>query len=529
MILCFFTVYTSVYSQQWTVVPSPNPNPLRNILRGVGAISSNDVWAVGVSGQQPSFTLTEHWNGVNWTIINSPNHSVQYNELYAVKGLSSNNVYAVGYYSVIGTPQMLILHWDGTSWTEQTTPTITGGSSLESIVIFGPDDIYAGGHQAVGAPGPTTGTLVTHWNGSSWNIESTPNQSDNRHNTITDMKGLSSNDIWAVGYSRRIGENYQAMVLHKTGSGWSIVPVPQSTSDENFLYSIDIIAENDIWVSGDYNNGIEYGALFLHYNGSTWTTLYCTQGGSGIVHNSANDIWSTGSGFAHYDGSVWSPVSAPVPTEGSMGSMARVSSKDIWSVGRYIDGDVLKTLIMHYENSSLSLDLKVLIQGFYDPLSDKMVKDTVRIYLRNISSPYSLSDSSLALVDSNGMGNFNFQNAVNSVPYFIVVRHRNGVETWSAGGNSFTSGSLSYDFTSSASQAFGNNQLLRGSKYCIYNGDVNRDDVVDLTDIVLVFNDAGNFISGYVNTDLTGNLFVDLSDIAVAYNNSANFINLIRP
>jgi len=348
LILVVLFVSNYSLSQEWVVVPSPSPSSTRNILRGVGSISSNDVWAVGVSGEQPSFTLTEHWNGVNWTVISSPNHGVQYNELYAVQGLSSNNVYAVGYYSVIGTPQMYVLHWDGTSWTEQTTPTVTGGSGLESIVIFGPDDIYAGGFKSVGVPGPSIGTLVLHWNGSSWNIETTPNQSDNRHNFITDMKGLSANDIWAVGYSRRITENYQAMVLHKTGSDWNIVPVPQHPGAENFLYSIDIIAPDNIWAAGEYNDGSNYSPYFFHYNGSNWSIVNSAGGGSGIVNHSANDIWSSGFPFAHYDGTTWNVVNTPIPTSGTIGTMARISSTDIWTVGRYIDGEIMKTLTMHY-------------------------------------------------------------------------------------------------------------------------------------------------------------------------------------
>ena len=121
------------------------------------------------------------------------------------------------------------------------------------------------------------------------------------------MKALSATDIWAVGYSRNTGVGpgfyFQAMVLHKTVSGWSVVPVPQSIEDENFLYSIDIIAPDNIWASGETNRGGGYQTLFFHYNGSTWTEVISPQGGYGFVHGSANDIWSTGSGFVHYDGS----------------------------------------------------------------------------------------------------------------------------------------------------------------------------------------------------------------------------------
>ena len=202
--------------------------------------------------------------------------------------------------------------------------------------------------------------------------------------------------------------------------------------------------------------------------------------------------------------------------------LALDSDHSLYAVGQFYYS------VLKYSQSG-TLNLTALIQGLYDPVSNIMVKDTVKVYLRNITSPYSIADSAVSVLDSNGTGVLYFSNFINSVPYFIVVRHRNGLETWSTGGNSFTSGNMNYDFTIAASQAFGNNQLLKGSKYCIYNGDINHDDAVDLADIVSVFNDASIFASGYVNTDLTGNMFVDLSDITIAFNNSAVFVHLFRP
>lgn len=352
LFLFIIAISNESFSQNWTVMESPNPSSVRNILRGVGFISSNDGWAVGVSGETQSKTLALHWNGINWSTVNSPSPGSEYNELYAVQGLASNDVYAVGNYAGIpATPQMLIIHWDGTSWSQISTPVITGGSSLECILAFGPDDIYAGGYQAIGAPGPLVGNLIVHWNGSSLNIESVPNQATNRTNMITDIKGVSTNDVWAVGYSRNFGENFQAMVLHKTGSTWNLVSVPQPGA-ENFLYSIDVIAPNDIWAVGEYNDGTQYFPLFLHYNGSTWTSVSSPGGGAGIVHNSANDIWSVGSSFVHYDGNTWNTVSAAIPFQGNMLGISRVTSSDMWAVGRYYDGDVPKTLIMHYGKST---------------------------------------------------------------------------------------------------------------------------------------------------------------------------------
>jgi Dockerin type I domain len=127
-------------------------------------------------------------------------------------------------------------------------------------------------------------------------------------------------------------------------------------------------------------------------------------------------------------------------------------------------------------------------------------------------------------------GNFAFANA-NGGTYFIVIKHRNSLETWSkAGGEIFTTGNtLNYDFTSAASQSYGSNMRQIGSKFCIYSGDVNQDGIVDASDLSLVDNDVFYLASGYVNTDLTGDNFVDASDLSIVDNNAFNFVIKITP
>ena len=128
------------------------------------------------------------------------------------------------------------------------------------------------------------------------------------------------------------------------------------------------------------------------------------------------------------------------------------------------------------------------------------------------------------------MAVFGFRNAP-SGNYYVVVKHRNSVETWSkSGGIAYTvGGNLNYDFTTSASQAFGNNLQLVGGKYCIYTGDVNQDGVVSLPDVIDIYNSASIFATGYLNTDIDGNNNIDLNDITMAYNNSINFVTVIKP
>ena len=95
--------------------------------------------------------------------------------------------------------------------------------------------------------------------------------------------------------------------------------------------------------------------------------------------------------------------------------------------GWYVD-DIA---IMYYSVNSVELtSFTALIEGFYNGTS--MVSDTVTVELRNTSAPYSLIDQSKILLNSSGQGTGRFYNAINGTPYYLVVKHRNAVETWSA-------------------------------------------------------------------------------------------------
>ncbi len=179
-----------------------------------------------------------------------------------------------------------------------------------------------------------------------------------------------------------------------------------------------------------------------------------------------------------------------------------------------------------------ALVLKASIEGFYDQGSDRLnIRDTVKAYLRQISSPFALVDSAKTVIDSLNFSGVCFFNNAATGKYYIQLKHRNGLETWSrAGGDSIKRGnSVSYDFTSAGSQAYGNNQVLIGSKYCIYSGDVFQDGSVELTDLLLTYNSASEFLSGYVVYDVNGDYLVDLNDILTVYNNSSSFVSVVRP
>ena len=179
-----------------------------------------------------------------------------------------------------------------------------------------------------------------------------------------------------------------------------------------------------------------------------------------------------------------------------------------------------------------TVNVKLAIEGMYNTVTDKMSKkDTVTVILRNSASPYTVVDSMKSEVDSVVLkGNYGFYNAASGT-YYISVKHRNGLETWSkAGGETFVNGgTYQYDFTNSASKAYGNNMVLKGSKYCIISGDINHDQIIDASDLSNIENDASASLNGYINTDLNGDYIVDAFDISIVENNVLNGVSAIIP
>ncbi len=180
---------------------------------------------------------------------------------------------------------------------------------------------------------------------------------------------------------------------------------------------------------------------------------------------------------------------------------------------------------------NFEVNLGMAIEGLKN-LTGNNLRDTIRLYVRNSTSPYSIIDSAKGVLDSiTSQVNLSLigNNIQNNIPYYIAIKHRNSVETWNSIPQSFSGNSISYDFKSSSSQAYGNNMVQIGITWCLYSGDVNQNGMIDLTDLILIYNDVSNFSSGYLGTDLNGDAYTDLADLLFAFNNSVKFVSKITP
>ncbi len=173
-----------------------------------------------------------------------------------------------------------------------------------------------------------------------------------------------------------------------------------------------------------------------------------------------------------------------------------------------------------------SLDLKFKLQAMYP------IIDTIQINLRNAASPYQVIDSVITVTNVEGnhfISHAGFMNVQTGSSYYIEIKHRNSIATWSANPVLFSGETTIYDFTSSLSQAYGNNMTIVDGVPSIYSGDVNQDEITNVNDMLEIYNALTNFASGYLITDLDGDGIVDLNDLNIVYNNNVKFVQVMKP
>jgi hypothetical protein len=191
-------------------------------------------------------------------------------------------------------------------------------------------------------------------------------------------------------------------------------------------------------------------------------------------------------------------------------------------------------------SSTCTLNVTAFLQGLYlgggvmisspfnaDGVSSPTVADTITVELRNpdYSLAYSVSDT----LSTTGQASITFPGSAVGNKYYVVIKHRNSIETWSS--DSILIGSTtSYDFSSGVSQAFGDNMLDDGSGvFLIYGGDINQDGSVDFGDYPDLDLGSSNSDVGYFATDLNGDSSVDFGDYPMLDLNSSNSIFSFHP
>jgi hypothetical protein len=184
----------------------------------------------------------------------------------------------------------------------------------------------------------------------------------------------------------------------------------------------------------------------------------------------------------------------------------------------------------------VTLNLKTFIEGFYKgsgnmaSVSAPGICDTITVELHNSTSPFDKTISLKGVLNTNGNCILNFPSFVSGNSWYIVVKHRNSLETWSSSAILFNNATINYDFTTALNKAYGNNlKNLNDGRFAIYSGDVNQNGSINNSDYTLIENASHTFISNYNIYDLTGDNLVESVDYCFIENNIYNGIILLRP
>ena len=190
--LAFSTLTMHWNGSTWSVVPSSDTANFENHLNAIDGTASDDLWAVGhtqngeYSVKQP---LILHWNGSAWSIVPSP--TALDGTLDGVVALASDDVWAVGskFSQSVFWHVPFAVHWDGQRWSTVDVPNPTSqGGRLFGVAALSPTKVYAVGQA------PNIPSLVMRWNGSSWTTETTPTTG-----TVWDAAAVGPGTVWAVG------------------------------------------------------------------------------------------------------------------------------------------------------------------------------------------------------------------------------------------------------------------------------------------------------------------------------------------
>ena len=139
-----------------------------------------------------------------------------------------------------------------------------------------------------------------------------------------------------------------------------------------------------------------------------------------------------------------------------------------------------------------------------------------------------------AILHNNGLITANFnEDVIKGKNYYILLRHRNSIETWSSNAIDVIANN-NYDFSNSLVKAYSDGlspamQNLGDGNYALYSGDVNQDGTVDGQDMNVVDNNTRDGVFGYYNSDINGDGATDGLDMNVVDNNTRYGLFTARP
>jgi hypothetical protein len=349
-------------AQQAAVTPAGAASSTAGSLSGVAASSNSSAWAVGYAGTSSApRVLMLHWNGAAWSRVTSPGVLTVAGQLSAVTVVSAKSAWAVGFTGKLGTGKnhSLLLHWNGSAWSQVTSPAPVLGGQLAAITATAKSGWAVGFvNTDPSAPLCCAGTpLVFRWNGVKWSRVATKL---GKGTYLNGVASTATNISWATG-------GPLAMItgaLAKWSGGawsWTVDPVRGAFRP---LYGIAAGPGGTAFVVGTNNDSLP-AAISARWNGKAWHQVTvgapADSGLNAVAFAPGGAAWAAGSYFAgsanhalvmRWNGAAWTRVTSPGAGE-LLNGLAFSASNYGWAVGdtASISGNG-RTAILHWNGKA---------------------------------------------------------------------------------------------------------------------------------------------------------------------------------
>jgi photosystem II stability/assembly factor-like uncharacterized protein len=314
IIITLFVLFSSnlPLSASHQIVLADWASPTQQTLYSVYMVSATDGWAVGAGG-----TMI-HWDGLKWSNVASPTGF----DLDSVFFVNAQNGWAVGAYGTI-------IQWNGTSWKRVAGPTTADLSSVRMVNTW---DGWAVGKtvQNIVSGNETWVWTIIRWNGSSWTNSTTPSEIGNNLLSVTMVDSV---DGWAVGAG--------GSILRWNGTQWSVwTEFPMPGSIFAGFYSVCLVNAYDGWAVGDLGTVYHWdGRVWAGFPtwGSTdnYLSVFFVNADDGWIAGGTGGVYEIGSSgpVNHWNGTMWTSVDNPSINPVALRSVFMVDANDGWIVG----------------------------------------------------------------------------------------------------------------------------------------------------------------------------------------------------
>ena len=247
---------------QWTIVGQEFLTPLEQLA----FVSPTDGWVIGDDDPQGTGALVLHYDGTTWTQIHDPAFGSVLLTTISVSG--SADLWAAGMVThgvgFDGNARSILLHYDGVRWTIHEMPTGEATGRITAIALSSPTAGWAVGtlYPPASASGgtlpnsPATQAIVLRYQNGNW-TDASRIQGQHQETTFgwNDIALDAAANGWAVGTA--------GMLLHLSNAGTLTMTSATPPSQSATLEGVTLLSPNEGWAVGS-------PGVILHDIGGVW-------------------------------------------------------------------------------------------------------------------------------------------------------------------------------------------------------------------------------------------------------------------